>query len=54
MVGQLRRPVVVQMYWNITTNDTFPDFTNLTPNYTFLVPNLTSATLPGFWSMNVS
>ena len=50
--------IMLQMY--ITNHDpstsisTFPDFPNLTPNYTFNLPNLTSTSQPGLWSNNVS
>ena len=49
---------MLQMY--VITHDpttyisTFPDFPNLTPNYTFSLPNLTSTSQPGPWSNNVS
>lgn len=46
----------LQIYVNYTTVPTptfYPDFPNLTPNYTFLIPYVNSSTLPGLWSMNV-
>ncbi len=59
--GHDRLHALLQMYWNVSaplSNDGklggFPNYASLTPNYTFLIPNLTSSTMPGFWSMNVS
>ena len=48
--------VMMQMYvtTSSTTITTFPDFPNLTPTYTFTLPNLTSTAQPGLWSNSVS